>query len=179
MLFLYIIKVSWLLMIHYDFIKLLSRFQSSNAVFCTYSIKINMFSLLIFFSLLNIFRSISDLLTTWSSACKQFISFILFTSQILFETYESCLIISFCSYITLNNVFAHVEYFILYFLINSSIIKEYMKFLIDHQCFLFSSDNIISIFSCLLRFQTYETNLLMWMIYFFQMIEMTVSWCEV
>ena len=132
MLFLYVVKVLWLLMTHCDFIKLINRFQNLNAIFCIHWIKINMFNSLIFFSLLNISSLISDLLIAWSSAYKQFISFILLISQILFEICESCFITFFCSYIAFDKVFTHVKHFISYVLIDFSIIKWYMKFLINY-----------------------------------------------
>ena len=78
-----------------------------------------------------------------------------------------------------DNVFACTEQLTSNFLIDSAIMKWCIKFLIDYQCFSNNLYNIISTLSHMLRFLTYETDLLDEMMRVFDVKKEELFWCEV
>ena len=122
MLFLYSVRVSCLLL-YDDFIRSASSYQSSDIIFYICLVKINIFSLLIFFSDLNISKSISEMLTAWSSTYRYMMSSVLSTIWIFFKTYKSYFIISSSLYIISDNIFAWTELLTSFFLSDSAVIR--------------------------------------------------------
>ena len=93
--------------------------------------------------------------TAWSSVRIRAASAVLPMVRISSETRDSRSTTSSRWYIASDSVFARAEHVIPYFLVGSAVTRWYIRSLIDHRCFSFSSCNTISTLSRLLRPLTY------------------------